>query len=99
MRKLAALALACWAVSAARQDAPVATVTGGNVRGAAGEGVDTFKGIPFAAPPVGPPAGGRPSRFFPGRRSPTRPPLGTTACNCRSRAMLRPSAPRPRKTA
>lgn len=54
MRKLAALALACWAVSAAAQDAPVATVTGGNVRGAAGEGVDTFKGIPFAAPPVGP---------------------------------------------
>lgn len=51
---LTAMVLACCAVPAAAQPAPVAKVTGGEVRGATGDGVTAFKGIPFAAPPVGP---------------------------------------------
>ena len=54
MRKLAAMALLCCAVPVAAQEAPVAKVTGGSFRGATAEGVTAFKGIPFAAPPVGP---------------------------------------------
>lgn len=54
MRMLTAMALACCAIPVAAQQAPVATVTGGEVRGAAGDGVTAFKGIPFASPPVGP---------------------------------------------
>ena len=40
----------------------------------------------------------RRSRSFPGQAFAVRPPSGTTACSCRSRAMPRPSARRPRKT-
>lgn len=54
MRMFTAMALACCATSAAAQQAPVASVSGGKVRGAVEEGVTAFKGIPFAAPPVGP---------------------------------------------
>lgn len=53
MKMLIATALACCAAPAAAQQAPVATVTGGTVRGATDDGVAAFKGIPFAAPPVG----------------------------------------------
>src|SRR5512136_222895 len=42
------------AVSLIAQDSPVATVSGGTIRGAAVSGGGAvFKGIPFAAPPVG----------------------------------------------
>lgn len=54
MRMLIAMALACCATSAVAQQAPVASVSGGKVRGGVEEGVTAFKGIPFAAPPVGP---------------------------------------------
>src|SRR5215510_5876211 len=39
--------------STAQAQIPEAAVTGGRVAGAVGNGVASFKGIPFAAPPVG----------------------------------------------
>jgi para-nitrobenzyl esterase len=53
MRVMSMLGLALMAASPAAAE-PVATVTGGEVRGVAADGVAAFKGIPFAAPPVGP---------------------------------------------
>ena len=35
------------------QDAPVVEAPAGSVRGAAGEGVNVFRGVPYARPPVG----------------------------------------------
>lgn len=50
----AALAMAL-AASLGAQDAPPGVlVAGGALRGAGADGIDTFKGIPYAAPPVGP---------------------------------------------
>ncbi|MCW0197304.1 carboxylesterase family protein [Sphingopyxis sp.] len=56
MRIFVAAALFAAAVPAAAQTVagPVAEVTGGRVAGTAAAGVATFRGIPFAAPPVGP---------------------------------------------
>ena len=45
--------LACAAVATASQSDPVATVTGGRIQGRALAAGAVFKGIPFAAPPVG----------------------------------------------
>ena len=49
---LAALTLAIAATSAVAAD-PVARIDSGSVSGATTDGVDAFKGIPFAAPPLG----------------------------------------------
>ena len=54
MRVIIAVLLACVATSGSRtQSAPVVSVTGGQIRGAALGGGAVFKGIPFAAPPTG----------------------------------------------
>ena len=50
---LTALALALMAAPALAA-APVAKLDSGTVSGATNDGVDAFKGIPFAAPPLGP---------------------------------------------
>jgi para-nitrobenzyl esterase len=47
---LAALCLAAWTANA---EVLTARVTGGQVQGVSADGVVAFKGIPFAAPPVG----------------------------------------------
>ena len=44
---LVALPMACWA------QAPLATTAGGPVEGSNINGIDVFRGIPFAAPPLG----------------------------------------------
>jgi para-nitrobenzyl esterase len=57
MSRLAAplgLGLALGFGSAALAQAPVVKVEGGRIGGAAADGVVSYKGIPFAAPPVGP---------------------------------------------
>lgn len=53
MRRIALLLLACLPAHAALADIPAARVTGGTVSGTTENGISIFKGIPFAAPPVG----------------------------------------------
>ena len=53
MRRLAQMAVVFAAVTVWAQDTPTVSVTGGQVRGAALPHGAVFKGIPFAAPPVG----------------------------------------------
>lgn len=48
-----AVFLSSLAFSALAQDAPIANTTSGAVRGTSIDGIDVFKGIPFAAPPIG----------------------------------------------
>ena len=50
---LAALAVAMGSAPCVVADAPVVRVDTGELQGEADDGVDAFKGIPFAAPPVG----------------------------------------------
>ncbi len=54
-RVCAAISCACLFASGdlAAQTAPTATVTGGEIKGVLEDGEAVFKGIPFAAPPVG----------------------------------------------
>ncbi len=53
MRSIALILLALLPVKAALADITQAKITGGTVSGTADEGISIFKGIPFAAPPVG----------------------------------------------
>ena len=54
MRTVIAVLLVCAAVAVGRaQSDPVVSVTGGQIRGAALGNGAVFKGIPFAAPPIG----------------------------------------------
>ena len=53
MRSLAFILLALLPIHAALADIPQAKVTGGTVSGTSENGLSIFKGIPFAAPPVG----------------------------------------------
>ena len=50
---VAAALLAASAVPAAAQDGPVVTVESGETRGAEQDGALVFRGIPYAAPPLG----------------------------------------------
>lgn len=53
MRGIALILLAVLPVNAALADITEAKVTGGAVSGVVNDGISVFKGIPFAAPPVG----------------------------------------------
>jgi para-nitrobenzyl esterase len=53
IHRIALLLLACLPAHAALADISEAKVTGGTVSGTADDGISIFKGIPFAAPPVG----------------------------------------------
>jgi para-nitrobenzyl esterase len=53
MRCIALALLAALPISSALADITEAKVTGGTVSGVAASGISMFKGIPFAAPPVG----------------------------------------------
>jgi para-nitrobenzyl esterase len=53
LRALTLWALTLWAFTLWAQDAPMATVASGQLRGATLAGGAVFKGIPFAEPPVG----------------------------------------------
>src|SRR6476469_8566214 len=50
---IAAVMIGSCTAGPARSAAPVADTQSGRVRGALANGVASFKGIPFAAPPVG----------------------------------------------
>jgi para-nitrobenzyl esterase len=53
MRSIALILLALLPVKAALADITQAKITGGTISGTADNGISIFKGIPFAAPPVG----------------------------------------------
>ena len=53
MRSLVWMIVVALSVQAAHAQISRARVTGGEVSGTAGNGMSIFKGIPFAAPPVG----------------------------------------------
>jgi para-nitrobenzyl esterase len=53
MAGLAALTMAVAAAAPALAEITQATVTGGRIQGVAADGLGEFKGVPFAAPPVG----------------------------------------------
>jgi para-nitrobenzyl esterase len=53
MRSIALILLALLPVNAALADITQAKITGGTISGTADHGISIFKGIPFAAPPVG----------------------------------------------
>jgi para-nitrobenzyl esterase len=53
MRTIALILLALLPVNVALADITQAKVTGGTISGTAENGISIFKGIPFAAPPVG----------------------------------------------
>ncbi|HTS54506.1 MAG TPA: carboxylesterase family protein, partial [Burkholderiales bacterium] len=53
MRSIALILLASLPLKAAIADITQVKVTGGTVSGTAENGISIFKGVPFAAPPVG----------------------------------------------
>jgi para-nitrobenzyl esterase len=52
-RLILALTIAVSGISPARSQIETAQVTGGEIRGVVKDGVASFKGVPFAAPPIG----------------------------------------------
>ncbi|WP_331458528.1 MULTISPECIES: carboxylesterase family protein [unclassified Sphingopyxis] len=99
MRIFAAIALLGAALPAAAQQAPVVPVTGGNVAGSVEGDVATFRGIPFAAPPVGALRWRAPQPVIPwaGVRDATA--FGHDCMQLPFPSDAAPSARRPRKTA
>ncbi|NYE62306.1 para-nitrobenzyl esterase [Duganella sp. 1224] len=54
MKNAVAIALVAWCLAARAAEPPPVDVTGGAVAGERADGLLVYKGIPFAAPPVGP---------------------------------------------
>ena len=53
--RLTLIVVLLFAARGSLADAPLIQTSNGTVRGSSDEGINAFRGIPYAAPPVGPP--------------------------------------------